>query len=352
MAVSTLSSAAGSNSVSVTDGPVSSPSPGPSPSTAAVTAAVSGAVLAQGGQQLGVGLEEPVEHAAVLRSERVGGELRVEVVAPAPAWPVAVGDVAGRLLQVGRQPAPLERLGEQVGRLLAGEVGAAELGHGVVAVLVEDAPVQLGGPAGAGGRAGRGRAGLGLVGELVQEQAAQALAGARVAREQRALDRLRQVAQREDRPVEVGDVRLEARALLRAELLHPVRRLARRPVHESPSRGSSPTVRPGLVGTRRTASSTPGMNEERSSESCLMVSSSPWPPKTTSWWATRPGRRTEWTRTPSTSPPRTPATDSSPLPSRSPAPWAAAIALAVRMAVPDGASALPAWCSSITSAAA
>src|SRR4029450_9996762 len=93
------------------------------------------------------------------------------------------------------------------------------------------------------------------------------------------------------------------------------------------------------------------MNEARSRESCLTVRISPWPPKTTSWWATRPGSRTEWTRTPATSPPRTPATDSRPAGERSLAPpWAAAIALAVRSAVPEGASALPAWCSSITSA--
>ncbi len=43
-----------------------------------------------------------------------------------------------------------------------------------------------------------------------------------------------------------------------------------------------PTVRPGRPVTARTASSTPGMNEARSSESWPIVNRSPWPPKRTS----------------------------------------------------------------------
>ena len=55
--------------------------------------------------------------------------------------------------------------------------------------------------------------------------------------------------------------------------------------------------------TWRTASSTPGMKLTRSKESWRIVSVSPCEPKTTSWWATRPGRRTECTcRPPSTEP--------------------------------------------------
>src|SRR5437764_1327404 len=50
--------------------------------------------------------------------------------------------------------------------------------------------------------------------ELVQEEAAQRSGIARVAREERALDRLRQVDEPEDRPVEIGEVRSEALALL------------------------------------------------------------------------------------------------------------------------------------------
>ena len=56
----------------------------------------------------------------------------------------------------------------------------------------------------------------------------------------------------------------------------------------------------------RTASRTPGMNEARSSESCLIVSVSPVPPNSTSWCATRPDTRTECTCTPSTLAPRAP----------------------------------------------
>ena len=95
------------------------------------------------------------------------------------------------------------------------------------------------------------------------------------------------------------------------------------------------------------------MNEARSSESCLIVSVSPVPPNSTSWCATRPATRTECTCTSSTPAPRAPgradavASGDGPRPA---AARAAAIIDAVRSAVPDGASALFAWCSSITSA--
>src|SRR4029450_11560912 len=52
------------------------------------------------------------------------------------------------------------------------------------------------------------------------------------------------------------------------------------------------------------------MNEDRSVESCRIVSVCPCPPKMTSWCATSPGSRTECTRIPATLPPRTPSTDS------------------------------------------
>ena len=79
---------------------------------------------------------------------------------------------------------------------------------------------------------------------------------------------------------------------------------------------------------RRTASSTPGMNDSRSIESWRIVSVWPTSPRMTSWWATRPGRRTEWI---GTSP---------------------SISSAVRAAVPLGASSLRSWCSSTISALA
>src|SRR5919107_610130 len=78
--------------------------------------------------------------------------------------------------------------------------------------------------------------------------------------------------------------------------------------------------------TLRIASRTPGMNDVRSVESWRMVSVCPTPPRMTSWWATSPGRRTEWIGTP---PP---------------------ISSAVRAAVPLGASSLRSWCSSMISA--
>src|SRR5262249_19534208 len=60
-------------------------------------------------------------------------------------------------------------------------------------------------------------------------------------------------------------------------------------------RASSPAVRPaGSSRTFSSASRTPGTNASRDIVSCLIVSASPGPPKTTSWWATRPGSRTEW----------------------------------------------------------
>ena len=90
-------------------------------------------------------------------------------------------------------------------------MGAAELGHRVVAVAEEDALVELGGAAALGALpdVALGR----RFGELVEEQPPQRALVARVAREQRALDGLGQVDEREDRTVEVRDVGREAGAL-------------------------------------------------------------------------------------------------------------------------------------------
>ena len=131
-------------------------------------------------------------------------------VAVAALQPRVVRDVAGRLLEVRHQPAPLEDLGEQVRRLLAREVDAAELGDGVVAVLEEDAFVEVFGALEADGRVDGEVAGeVEIADEFVEEEAAQALVGARVAGEQRALHDLGQVRQREDRAVEIREVRPE-----------------------------------------------------------------------------------------------------------------------------------------------
>ena len=115
-----------------------------------------------------------------------------------------------------------------------------------------------------------------------------------------------------------------------------------------------PTVSPGGSDPMpRTATRTPGMNDARSSESCRIVSVSPWPPNSTSWWATRPASRTECTWISSTVAPRAPASSSFVASGGAPRPAAdraSPIRPAVRSAVPEGASILFAWCSSMISA--
>ena len=151
-------------------------------------------------ERLGVGTEQRVHRRLVL-----GAELGVPVVAVAAArHRGVVGDVAGRLLEVGGQARALECLGDDVRHPLAGDVRSAELRHRVVAVADEDPLVELGrSPPLSGLTAGV----LGQrVRELLQEQAPQRPGIARVAGEERALHRLRQVDEREHRPVQVGHV--------------------------------------------------------------------------------------------------------------------------------------------------
>src|SRR4051794_1127030 len=114
------------------------------------------------------------------------------------------------------------------------------------------------------------------------------------------------------------------RAQQRELHLPDAQRLLAQPGQSSASR---PTVSPGgSERTRSTASSTPGTKASREVVSCLIVSSSPVPPSSTSWWATSPGSRTEWIGTWPTS--------------RS----------AVALAVPDGVSTFVGGCSSTISA--
>ena len=89
---------------------------------------------------------------------------------------MVVGDVARRLLQVRHQAAPLEHLGQHVRSLLARQVDAAELGHRIVAVLDEDALVELlrAGQAD-GGVDGRVPRHVEVAHELVEEEPAQVL---------------------------------------------------------------------------------------------------------------------------------------------------------------------------------
>ena len=66
--------------------------------------------------------------------------------APTSPRTAVVAHVPRRLFEVRREPAPLQRLRQELRRLLAGQVDAAELRHRIVAVLHEDAVVQLLGP--------------------------------------------------------------------------------------------------------------------------------------------------------------------------------------------------------------
>ena len=175
-------------------------------------------------QRGGVGREEGIHRALV-----VGAQLGVAVVAIAAArHRRVVGDVARRLLEVGGGPRPLQHLGQHVRDPLAGDVRAAELRHRVVAITDEDALVELRGALAFAAVPGAAR-GHG-VRELVEEEAAQRARIARVAGEERALDRLGQVHQREHRPVEIREVRREPRALGGGQVVgrvaHGRRRLA------------------------------------------------------------------------------------------------------------------------------
>ena len=74
------------------------------------------------------------------------------------------------------------------------------------------------------------------------------------------------------------------------------------------SSASSPSVRSSSPAIVRTASSTPGMNDDRSYVSWRIESVWPVVPSSTSWCATIPRMRTECTRiSSSTSPPRAPS---------------------------------------------
>ena len=154
-------------------------------------------------------------------------ELRAAVIEVPSVGPRAVeADVARRLFEWrDPDPAVLDRLGRKRRDLLHSDVGAGQLGHRIVAVADEDSFVELLGTADRdhivvdGSGAGQAfEAGVRLVDELVQQDPAQALLRPGVLREQRSLDDLGEVAQREDGPVQVGEVALEERRFCRTEL--------------------------------------------------------------------------------------------------------------------------------------
>src|SRR5439155_23974469 len=110
--------------------------------------------------------------------------------------------------------------GEEVRRLLAGQVNASELGHGVVAVFEEHAVVELLGSPEPDGRVDGEIAGeVEVTDELVEEEAPQALGRSRIAGEQGALHDLGQVYEREDGRIEVREVRAQHRLFLVGEAL-------------------------------------------------------------------------------------------------------------------------------------
>ena len=195
--------------------------------------------------------EEIVERRLVRRPEA-----RVAVVAVAEALELRViRDVARRLLEIRGEARPLEDLREEVRRPLARDVRAAELRDRVVAVAEEDRLVEL-------------RRAIALaqlhdrhlrqrVRELVEEQPAQRPDVARVAREERALDRLGQVDEREDRPVEVREMRSEARPLLVGELLDRSRDCRARSQRRGGSRRGSGAGRRSARRGRRARRSSP-----------------------------------------------------------------------------------------------
>ncbi len=170
----------------------------------------------------------------VHRRAELGPELLVAVVAVAAAGIVGqrhvVGDVAGRLLQVGGEPPPLQQLGEDVGDELAGDVGAADLGDRVVAVADEDPLVQPRGTLALVPVEGP-RSRLGVACELFQVEPPHGPGIPRIAGKKRPLDGLGEVDQGEHGTVEVGEVRGEQGLLLGGEVLDRVahRRIVARP---------------------------------------------------------------------------------------------------------------------------
>ena len=101
-------------------------------------------------------------------------------------------------------------------------MSAAELGHRVVAVAEEDRAVEARRALALLAVEGPRDGALQVAGELVEEEPPERARIARVAGEERSLDRFRQVHQREHRPVEVGEVGREQRPLLLAEAFNGV----------------------------------------------------------------------------------------------------------------------------------
>ena len=174
-----------------------------------------------------VGVEGCVQCAHESGAQRRSIQFARHVVLPLAVRAVRVRHITRRLLEVGHQAAPLEHFRQHVRHALAGEVGAAQLRDRIVAVLVQHLCVELVGAGGAGAFERDGlwavpyrrwcMAGGDVAKKLIQEQPAKRLGRSRIAGKQRAFDGLRQIDEREDRPVGVGEVRREGPNLFGCE---------------------------------------------------------------------------------------------------------------------------------------
>ena len=160
------------------------------------------------------------------------GGLDEEKVPAGRILPVETHVAGGFLQRRDADAGILQVLGRHVGDLFAGHVGAAELGHRIIAVSDEHAVVEGASPAHGGivaaGRSRRvkHRGEVGVAEELVQKRASKVLGRAAVAGEERPGYLLRQ-PQAEDRPVHVGEEWGESVAFARSEVFHgDVRRIS------------------------------------------------------------------------------------------------------------------------------
>ena len=175
--------------------------------------------------QLGVCLERPVQGPSEGVPRLLIGQLTRDDVLPPSVGAVGIRDIARRLLEIRHQPSPLEHFGQDVRHALAGDVGAAELGDGVVSVLVEHPRVETFCPFQTDLVLRRVTGNL--VQKLVEEQTTHALGRPGVAGEQRAFDNLWKVCEYEYRIVDVAEVWLEQAAFFVGELFGDVCRRGR-----------------------------------------------------------------------------------------------------------------------------
>ncbi|CAB4587858.1 unannotated protein [freshwater metagenome] len=178
--------------------------------------------------QDGIRIEHPVHVTHVTGSEARIQDVEITVEAIPARDAGVVRDVARALLEVTGQTTPLQDLGEHVGRLFTGEVHSAQLRHRIVAVFEEHLLVQFLGAL----QSDRGvdtliAGDVEVPDELVQKEATQALGTTAVPGEQRPLDHLGQVHQREHRAVEIGEVTAKDLGLRWGELLGGVDRHGR-----------------------------------------------------------------------------------------------------------------------------